>query len=112
MIVREWRAQADDEGVSAYHRHFRDVVLPGLWRLQGFVGAGLFRRKLSKECNELVVHTRWRSLAAIEAFTGPNIDKAVVEPAAAMVLLSWHSVARHYDLLEETVGSHPASSGH
>lgn len=102
MILREWRAQATDDGVAAYRQHFRDAVLPALWRLRGFRGSVLLCRTLAKDCNEIVVQTYWRSQASIRAFTGPDIDRAVVEPAAAMALLSWHLVVRHYDIIEET----------
>ena len=51
---------------------------------------------------EFVVATRWSSLAAIEAFAGADMDRAVVEPAARAALTRFDDRATHYDVAFES----------
>ena len=44
---------------------------------------------------------RWRSLNAIRAFAGTDIEKAVVEPDAVAALIEFDTTVRHYEILEE-----------
>src|ERR1700744_4923869 len=77
MIVREWRGRATFDEADAYPRHFRERVAPELRKILGFIGAGLLRR-LAPDGFEFLVLTRWRSLEAIAAFAGDDIESAVV----------------------------------
>jgi heme-degrading monooxygenase HmoA len=100
MIIREWRGQATSADAAAYPKHFQSDVLPQLKRTPGFVGAHLGRRELSDRI-EFVVLTRWVSLAAIRAFAGADVEKAVVEPGARAALADYDRYAKHYEVLEE-----------
>jgi heme-degrading monooxygenase HmoA len=100
MIVREWRARAGRESASLYPRHFNDAVLPMLRKLEGFVAGSLLSRIIDEHV-EFLVMTRWDSLECIRGFAGPEIDKAVVEPAAAAALLSYDRTVQHYDVVDE-----------
>jgi heme-degrading monooxygenase HmoA len=105
VIVREWRGRAALGQEQAYPRHFHDHVLPGLRKVDGFLGARLLRRKLPPGSNgaiEFVVLTRWSSLHAIKAFAGQDMDKAVVEPGAIAALVDYDREVRHYEMLQET----------
>ena len=99
MIVREWRARASRESASLYPHHFNDAVLPMLRKLEGFVAGSLLSRIIDEHV-EFLVMTRWDSLECIRGFAGPEIDKAVVEPAAAAALLSYDLTVQHYDVVE------------
>jgi heme-degrading monooxygenase HmoA len=101
MIVREWRARASRESASLYARHFSDAVLPVLRAVEGFVAATLLSRAMDGHM-EFVVLTRWDSLDCIRGFAGPEIDKAVVDPAAAAGLLSYDLTVQHYDVVGDT----------
>ena len=100
MIVREWRARAGVDRASASPEHFREVVVPKLRVLPGFVSATLLSRPLAGQL-EFVVLTRWTSLARIHAFAGPEIDTAVVDPVAETMLASFDSHVQHYEVLAE-----------
>jgi heme-degrading monooxygenase HmoA len=101
MILRMWTAHATSEGAARYQEHFAKHVLPTLSRLDGYLGASLLGRNHGEEV-ELVVVTRWRSIEAVRAFAGDDLERAVVAEEARTVLTRWDPRARHY---EERVGS-------
>ena len=100
MILREWRGCASPSSAEAYPAHFRAKVLPELARVPGFVGAQLSRRLLDDRI-EFLVLTRWRTIAAIEGFAGPEITRAVIEPEAAAALIDFDERVQHYEVIEE-----------
>jgi heme-degrading monooxygenase HmoA len=101
MIVRVWHARAALAPPSAYPRHFIDAVLPKLHRIEGFVGATLLRQHRAHDI-EFVVETRWTSMDAVRAFAGANIDRAVVAPDAAAMLIDYDQRVHHYEVVYET----------
>ena len=101
MVIRMWTAHATSEGAARYQEHFASHVLPTLSRLDGYLGASLLGRNHGQEV-ELVVLTRWRSIEAVRAFTGDDLERAVVAEEARAVLTRWEPRVRHY---EERLGS-------
>jgi heme-degrading monooxygenase HmoA len=97
MIVRVWRAIAAPGNASAYREHLARVVLPQLRELPGFIGITLMQRKRDDRI-ELVVSSRWESMAAVCAFAGTNPERAVVEPAARSVLIDFDHAVSHYEV--------------
>jgi len=97
MIVRVWRAMAAPGNAPAYREHLERVVLPQLRGLPGFLGITLMQRKRDDHI-ELVVSSRWESMAAVHAFAGTNPERAVVEPAARSVLIGFDHAVSHYDV--------------
>jgi heme-degrading monooxygenase HmoA len=95
MIARVWTASATRLNASAYREHFETAVVAGLRRIDGYLGASLLTRDLGEE-TEIVVMTRWRSLDAIRAFAGEDIEAAVVAEDAQRLLSSWDRQVRHY----------------
>src|SRR5215467_4198331 len=104
MIVREWRGWAALSKADDYPKHFRDRVIPELCRLDGFVGVQLTRRRAGDRV-EFVALTRWQTMDAIRGFAGPDITKAVVDPAGAAVLIEFDTTVQHYEVVEEAVSS-------
>ncbi len=98
MIARLWRGRAADAAkADAYVRHFTDTFTAELEGLAGNRGAGLLRREIDGH-TEFVALTLWQSREAIEAFTGPDISKSVVEPEARAVLSAFDDFATHYEV--------------
>lgn len=97
MIVRVWRAVAAPGSAPAYREHLERVVLPQLRMLPGFIGITLMQRQRDDRI-ELVVSSRWKSMAAIRAFAGRNPETAVVEPAARSILIGFDHVVSHYEV--------------
>jgi heme-degrading monooxygenase HmoA len=101
MIARCWRATAADDGARRYAEHFRTSVLPQLRRLDGFRRADLLTRAVDGH-TEIEVITVWESMAAVTAFAGEAVERAVVEHAARAVLLDHDQTVRHFRLAEFT----------
>jgi heme-degrading monooxygenase HmoA len=100
MIIREWRGRASPSNVEAYPKHFRDKVIPELRQVPGFLWAHLGQRQLDDRVEFLVI-TGWRSMDAIQAFAGVDIDKAIVDPDAIVALIEYDTKATHYQVVEE-----------
>lgn len=104
-IVRVWSARAERAQLEAYLHHFRGAVQPALAALPGFLGATVLWNDGDAAVGELVVVTRWRSMAVIRAFAGDDPAVAVVEPAVAAVLDSFDRHVRHYEIVLDTSAS-------
>lgn len=100
MIVRAWRGRASTAKPQAYPDHFNRNVLPELRGIDGFLGASLLREDRSDHI-EFLVLTRWQSMAAIRAFAGEDVGRAVVEPEAVAALESFDARVHHYSIVTE-----------
>ena len=110
MIIRVWTAHATLEGAEKTRARFVEHVLPEKLKPRaGYLGASLLRRSDGDEV-ELLLLTRWESLAAVRAFAGAEIDRAVVEDEAKVILTRYDSHVRHYEVSFEDDGSVPAAS--
>ncbi len=103
MIVRAWHATATAGGAHAYREHFTHLVLPELHRIDGYRGAYLLQRDSDGQV-QLQVLTLWDSLEAIRAFSGANLENAIVEPDAQAVLASYDTTVTHHTVVVDTVG--------
>ena len=111
MIARLWCGQAaDGANADAYFRHVTGTVFPSLKDMDGHRGAWLLRREVDGR-TEFIALTLWDSRASIEAFTGPDISKSVVEPEARAVLSTFDDVAIHYEVAVDASGVAPATPG-
>ena len=99
-IMRVWKGESDPVGADAYFRHVTTHVALRLSALPGYLGMTVWRRDVGAVV-EFVVATRWASLAAIEAFAGADVSRAVVEPAARAALTRFDDRATHYDVAFE-----------
>ena len=98
MIARLWCGRAADAAkADAYVRHFTGTVSAELKDLAGHRGAWLLRREVDGR-TEFIALTLWESRASIEAFTGPDISKSVVEPEARAVLSALDDFATYYEV--------------
>ena len=98
MIQRSWRARASADRAHLYVEHLTQTVLPKLEQLDGFRGVVLSQSR-DDDAVEIVVQTYWASMQAVERFAGPSPEVAVVEPAAAAVLMSFDPTVRHHEVL-------------
>ncbi len=97
MIARVWRGWAKIENADAYEKLLREVVYPGLEKIQGYRGGYIFRQD-GKDESEFVTVNLFESLDAVKAFAGPEYDKPVFEPEARRLLSKVEPVARHYEV--------------
>lgn len=97
LILRQWSARTSKEQWPRYRAYFSRKVLPDLRAVDGFLDATLFVRHTGEDV-EILVETCWRSLDAIRAFAGPNLEAAVVSEEAVAMLTEFDGHARHYEV--------------
>jgi hypothetical protein len=102
MISRHWRGFTKHKDANAYERLLQETVLPGLDRIDGYLGGYVLRRDAGEEV-EFVVINFFVSLGAVRNFAGPDYEVAVFEPEALQLLSRADPRAVHYD-----VRHHPA----
>ena len=105
MIVRRWSATATTEGADEYQRHFTQVVLPALRRIDGFRGAYVLRQFDAQHEQRAVITdlTFWESIDSIQAFSGHDVNNAVVDPTAQTYLLDFDAVVTHHTVVVDTL---------
>ena len=106
MIIRIWRGSASDDNAPQYRKHVTEKVFPSLSNIDGYQGANLLERKVDAGTEFLAI-TIWKSVEAIKAFAGSDIETAIVEPAAQTVLSEYDDFVRHYELTFGTGASIP-----
>jgi heme-degrading monooxygenase HmoA len=97
MIARVWKARATTANAARYREHFEQRVLPALRGMDGYAGGMLLTRPGGEEV-EITVVTRWRSLEAIRAFAGGDLEQAVVADEAIPLLREWDRRVRHHEI--------------
>jgi len=96
-ILRRWTARTTEAQLRKYLDHFSQNVVPELRRVPGYFGANLSLRRLKSEI-EIIVETIWRSLDAIRAFAGSDLEAAVVSEDAATLLTTFDRRVLHSEI--------------
>jgi ATP-dependent Clp protease ATP-binding subunit ClpA len=99
MISRQWKGVVKPGRIEEYLSHLRRTTFPALARLEGFLNAAILRREV-EDGTEVQVITLWRSLAAIAAFAGDEVTRAVVPPEAAAKMVGYDDHAVHYEIVQ------------
>jgi heme-degrading monooxygenase HmoA len=99
MIVRQWSARTTAEKAPAYAFHLQNYVFPELDPLEGYTGAMLLQRDIADGGVEVVVLTFWQSFENIRAFSGDDLEHAVVHEKAAALLSEFDKRVKHYELV-------------
>jgi heme-degrading monooxygenase HmoA len=100
VIARLWHGWARGANADRYEALLRAEILPGIHRIEGFLGAYLLRRDADEEI-EFVTVTLWQSLDAVRAFAGEDYEAAVVPPEARALLSRFDERSTHYETLVE-----------
>ena len=103
MVARVWRGWTKAENADAYEKLLREVVYPGLRKIDGYRGGYIFRQNVGEE-NEFVTVNLFESLEAVKAFAGPEYETPVFEPEARRLLFRIDPTARHYEVKEAPQG--------
>jgi hypothetical protein len=82
-------------------RFFERTLLPALGGIDGHRGA-LVTLRLSGHGVEIVVETQWVSMEAVRRFAGELTARAVVEPEAEALLLSFDTEVTHAEVAVDT----------
>jgi heme-degrading monooxygenase HmoA len=97
MIARLWHGWTTNENADRYEALLQAEVLPGIQRIDGYLGAYVLRREDGKQV-EFVTVTLWESLAAVREFAGADYEAAVVPPAARALLARFDERSAHYEV--------------
>ena len=97
MIARVWKGWAKAENADAYEKLLREVVYPGLQKINGYHG-GYILRQDGKDETEFVTVNLFESLEAVKAFAGPEYEIPVFETEARRLLSRVEPLACHYDV--------------
>ncbi len=96
MIARVWRGVVRAEHAEEYVRYIRDTGGGEYTRTPGNQGAWTMTR-IDGDRAEIIALSFWDSRAAIEAFTGPDIEHQILYPEDERYLLE-PTTTSHYDL--------------
>ena len=99
MISRHWKGIAKREFTDRYVGHLKNKTLPQLASIPGFVHATVLRRELATG-TEFQVVTLWDSLRSIEAFTGVDIDAAIVPSEVQAMMIDYDRSVAHYEVVD------------
>jgi heme-degrading monooxygenase HmoA len=102
VIARIWHGWAKGENADAYETLVREEILPGIHRIDGFLGFDLLRADGEDGEAEFVTVTFFASLDAVRAFAGEDYEAAVVPPEARRWLTRFDERSRHYQLVAST----------
>jgi heme-degrading monooxygenase HmoA len=98
MIARVWSARTTRVEAPKYAAHLRERVVPEIEQIDGYEGVVLLQREDGDRV-EITVITYWRSLDAIRAFAGRDVDRAVVGEEAAAMLTDYDRRVRHHEVI-------------
>jgi len=96
-VLRQWSARTTEVQLPKYLEHFSKNVLTELRRVDGFHSVTVSTQHTSNGA-EIFVETTWRSLEAIRAFAGSDLEAAVVAPEAAALLTDFDRRVRHLEI--------------
>lgn len=105
MIARIWHGWTRPENADAYEELLRSEILPGIHRVEGYLGAYLLRNEgEGKDEVEFVTITLFDSMEAVRAFAGEDHAHSVVPPEARALLSRFDDESGHYEVVEEPPG--------
>ena len=115
MIARVWRGVTRAGDADAYEEYIRSTGFAAYRRAPGNRGAWILKR-IDGDRAEFITLSFWRSRAAITAFAGHDIDKAVYYPEDERFLIEREQTVRHYEVAgypdSDDTTPHPEEGGH
>ena len=98
MIARVWHGWTKPEDADGYESHLKPELLPGLSKVNGFLGSHLLRRNLGGEV-EFITIIFWDSLDSVRAVAGPNYETAVIPEDRRKYLKRFDPKAVHFEVV-------------
>ena len=98
MICRLWHGWTSLKNADEYEQLLRNHILPGIHRVEGYLGVELLRRSTEGEV-EFVTLTYFDSLEAVKRFAGEDYEAAIVPVEARKLLSRFDERSKHYAVL-------------
>jgi len=99
MIARTWRGAVRAADADAYLAYLNAVGTPGYTAVPGNLGVMTLRRLVDGRAEFLMV-SFWESEAAVRAFAGPDIERAVFYPEDDRYLVARDERVTHYEVAD------------
>jgi antibiotic biosynthesis monooxygenase (ABM) superfamily enzyme len=99
MIGRIWHGWTAAHNADAYETLLKTRIFPGILAraIPGFRRIELMRREAGEEV-EFVTIMWFETMEAVRTFAGPQLDVAVVPPAARALLKRFDATSQHYEV--------------
>jgi heme-degrading monooxygenase HmoA len=98
MVIRIWEGVTPADKVDGYLEHLEGQGLKQIAATDGNRGMYLGRR-IVEDRAEWILVTAWDSMEAVEAFAGPEPEKAVYQAEDKDFLLELTPFAKHYEVV-------------
>jgi len=98
MIVRTWVAHTTPDRESAYLEKAKQIALPHLQSVEGYLGAHFLKRPVDNKL-EILVITYWESIQALKSLTGDDLAGVYLPSEIASTLVSYDNEAFNYDCI-------------
>lgn len=98
MIARTWSGRTRRDHEEDYLKYVLETGIRDILEIKGNRGALLLRRLHGEEV-ELLLISLWGSIESIEAFTGPEVEKARYYPEDDKYLLEKPEKVIHYEVV-------------
>jgi heme-degrading monooxygenase HmoA len=97
MISRHWIGTVKADKVQDYLAHLEHTVMPNLTSKKGLRNAYYLKRDV-KGGTEFLIVTEWDDVDSIKRFAGDDYEKAVVDPHARSMMITYDQKVRHYTI--------------
>jgi len=97
MIARQWVGETRESDAEAYAKYLDETGVRHCKGVPGNCGVLLMKRVYDDKA-QFVFISFWDSLAAIQAFAGPEYEKAVYYPEDHKFLLAMEPRVTHYEV--------------
>jgi len=98
MIAREWKCLCPPTHRDGFLKHLYQTGVAETSGTPGFLGYQVLTRDVDGMV-EFTLVTYWESLAAIKAFAGEEIERAVLYPGDEVFEIVPETVVRHYEVV-------------
>jgi heme-degrading monooxygenase HmoA len=98
MIARIWHGYTKPEHADAYEAMLKPELLPGISKVEGYIGSYLLRRIVGSEI-EFITIMLWDSIESIRAVAGPDYETAVVPEERRKYLAHYDPKSAHYEIV-------------
>jgi heme-degrading monooxygenase HmoA len=97
VIARVRHGYTLPQHADAYEAMLKPELLPGVGKVQGYLGSYLFRRDLGGEV-EFITVMLWDSIDVVRAVAGPDFETAVVPEERRKYLTRYDAKSAHYEI--------------
>ncbi len=102
MVIRIWHGWTAPANADAYEALLKREIFTGIAdrHIAGYHGVELLRRECEGEI-EFITVMQFDDIDSVRGFAGEDYDRAVVPPAARLLLSRFDDRSQHYELREK-----------